>query len=331
MCTKFWLGEFRAFLVDFRLKMAINVIRIISRESPLAMWQAKYVREQLIAYHSGLQVTIIGITTQADKFLNQSLASMGGKGAFVKELEYSLLNGDADIAVHSMKDVPIDLPSGLCLPVIMQREDVSDAFVSRQYNSLDNLPSEKIVGTSSLRRQCQLMALRPDMKIKEIRGNLGTRLKKLDDGEFDALILASAGLSRLGLGEQINHVIPAKQILPAVGQGALGIETRENDERVLELVSVLNDNETNTCVSAERAVSSRLNGGCHAPIAAYAQISNDRLMIDAMVGKLDGSEIIRKSINGLKQEADQLGEQLGVELLESGAELILREALNAEH
>jgi hydroxymethylbilane synthase len=310
--------------------MTINVLRIISRESPLAMWQAEFVRDQLTTQHPGLEVIIIGITTQADKFLNQSLASMGGKGAFVKELEQSLLNGDADLAVHSMKDVPIELPGGLCLPVIMLRGDVSDAFVSIQFNALNMLPTGAVVGTSSLRRQCQLKALRPDVVIKDIRGNVGTRLKKLDNGEFDALILASAGLIRLGLGERINHSIPHEIIIPAVGQGALGIEIRDNDEAVLKLVSVLNDVDTQTCLSAERAVSKRLNGGCHAPIAAYAQLSDDRLIIESMVGRLDGSEIVKKSINGNKDDAIKLGENLGDELLECGAESILSEVMDAE-
>ena len=289
------------------------------------MWQAEHVRECLIKIYPDLEVRIIGITTQADKFLDKTLASMGGKGVFVKELEQALLDNTADIAVHSMKDVPIDIPEGLNLPVIMQREDARDAFVSNTYEQLESLPEGASVGTSSLRRRAQLKAERPDLDIQDIRGNVGTRLKKLDNGQYDALILAMAGLKRLQLTDRIKQGLDIDFLLPAVGQGALGIETREHDDEILQLIAPLGDAQTHRCLMAERAISKRLNGGCHAPIAAYADITDKQLFINALVGRVDGTEIIRASVSGPVEDAEQLGDRLGVQLIDMGADRILNE------
>ena len=303
--------------------MAQTRLRIVSRKSPLALWQAQYVQDQLQNGMPGLQVEIIGIKTRADMFLDKSLSVLGGKGAFVKELEQALLSGAADIAVHSMKDVTVDLPEGLSLPVIMQREDPRDAFVSNGFHDLGELPVNAVVGTSSLRRRCQLKAWRSDLRVEDIRGNVDTRLKKLDDGRFDAIILAAAGLMRLGLQDRITGIIPTEQMLPAIGQGAMGIEARAGDEEVLALIAALNDGRTHTCVTAERAFNKRLNGGCHAPVAAHARIENGRIHIEAVVGSLDGSELLQSSLSGNIEEAGALGERLGNEMLEKGAGRIL--------
>lgn len=298
-------------------------LRIISRESPLAMWQAEHVRERLIAIYPDLKIDIIGITTQADRFLDRSLASMGGKGVFVKELEQALLEGDADLAVHSMKDVTIDFPAGLSLPIILQREDARDVFVSNQFDTLDDIPEAARIGTSSLRRRCQLQAARPDLQILDIRGNVGTRLGKLDNGQYDALILAAAGVKRLGLQDRIKSYLSESESLPAVGQGALGLEIRDDDEEVLSLLQPLNHLQTHICVAAERALSKRLNGGCHAPLAAYGTIEAQRFSMSALVGRLDGSEIIRVFAEDEVEQAEATGDRLGKELLEKGAADIL--------
>ena len=291
------------------------------------MWQAEHVRDQLRSHHDNLDVEIMGVTTQADKFLNQSLSEMGGKGAFVKELEQALLDGSADIAVHSMKDVPIDLPRGLSILACLARETVLDAFVSNSHESFDDLPTGAVIGTSSLRRRSQIKALRPDLEVRDIRGNVGTRLDKLDRGDFDALVLASAGLIRLGLGNRIVQSIPVDQILPAVGQGALGIEARTTDERVKNIISILDDEYTRTCLEAERAVSRELNGGCHAPLAAHATLDNNSISITAMVGNLTGEVILKKSIEGNSSDATLLGGQLAGELLADGAGEIIKAAV----
>ena len=292
------------------------------------MWQAGHVRDRLLQQYPVLEVEIIGIKTRADRFLDASLASLGGKGVFVKELEQALLDGSADIAVHSMKDVTIDLPESLTLPVILEREDVRDCFIANNYQRLEELPSNARVGTSSLRRRCQLQAQRPDLEILDIRGNVGTRLQKLDAGEYDALILASAGIKRLGLEQRIREYIDTGVILPAVGQGAMGIETREDDPAVVEIVMSLNDKTTHQCVVAERALSRRLYGGCHVPVAGHAGIDNGVLSMTALVGRLDGSEIIRSTITGLPGEAASLGDELGRRLLDMGAGRILQELID---
>ena len=301
-------------------------VRIISRESPLAMWQARHVRDQLLTRYPALTIDIIGIHTEADRFLDRSLEQMGGKGAFVKELEQALLAGSADLAVHSMKDVTVDLPAPLALPVIMQREDPRDVLISNTCDSLEQLPSGARLGTSSLRRQCQLRAWRPDLKIIDIRGNVGTRLKKLDGGTYDALILAAAGVKRLGLQGRIKQYLDTGILLPAIGQGALGLETRADDHELIAMISVLQHEDTRACVTAERALNRKLNGGCHAPVAAFAELAGGVLNLRALVGRLDGSELLRVTVAGPVRQAEALGTTLGQQLLDRGAAEILRAA-----
>jgi hydroxymethylbilane synthase len=304
--------------------MRSSILRIVTRESPLALWQANYVREALCALHPHLDIEILGITTEADRLLDTSLESLGGKGAFVKELEQALLNGQADIAVHSMKDVSIELPQELALPVILKREDPRDVLVSNKYSCFSELPANARIGTSSLRRKCQLMAKHADFNILEIRGNIGTRLRKLDEGQYDALVLAAAGVKRLGLQDRIKEYFAPESLLPAVSQGALGIETRLDNADVLPLIKPLIDTETQLCVSAERALNRRLGGDCHVPIAAYAQIAGSQLTMLALVGRLDGSELIECSLQGPAIEAETIGDRLGQLLLDKGAGEILR-------
>jgi len=310
--------------------MANSTLRIVTRESPLAVWQAEHVMRSLQKIHPDLIVEIQGIKTVADRFLNRSLAAMGGKGVFVKELEQALLTGAADIAVHSMKDVTVDMPAGLSLPVIMQREDPRDVFISNGVASSDALSAGLKVGTSSLRRQCQLYAKYPQLSLLDIRGNVGTRLKKLDDGEYDALILAAAGIKRLGLTDRIKMYLDVKSILPAAGQGAMGIQAREADARVLELIQPLDHRETHLCVRAERALSRKLYGGCHLPVGAYAVITEGVLSMSAMAGRPDGSRIAKNSIEGSMHDPENLGDRLGDTLLQQGADEILREVLADE-
>ena len=302
-----------------------DTIRIATRKSPLAMWQAEHVADALRAAHPGLTVEIHGMSTQGDKILDTPLAKIGGKGLFVKELEARMLEGDADIAVHSMKDVPVELPEGLHLAVIMQREDPRDAFVSNNHASLDELPEGAVVGTSSLRRQCQLSDRRPDLQIKSLRGNVNTRLRKLDEGQYDAIILAAAGLIRLGFGERIRSSIDPSDSLPAIGQGAVGIECRSDDERVNALLAPLHHDDTASCVLAERAMNTRLEGGCQVPIGGHAILQHDQLWMRGLVGTVDGSEIVRADIRGPRDDADALGTALADELLEHGAREILKE------
>jgi hydroxymethylbilane synthase len=304
--------------------MTNSTLRIITRESPLAMWQAEFVRSHLSQLFPNINIIITGISTEADKFLDRSLEKLGGKGAFVKELETALLEGDADIAVHSMKDVVVDLPEGLTIPVILKRTHAGDSFISNIINSLDSLPAGSVVGTSSLRRQCQLMSYRPDILIKTIRGNVGTRLKKMDDFEYDALILATAGLHRLGLESRIQHEISSEIMMPAIGQGALGIEIRDGDANTYNYIKTLNDANTNQCVTAERMVNKCLNGGCHSPIAAHAIVDKERMTITALVGSADGKQIITCEVSGKAENAEQLGNKLGAMLLEKGADEILK-------
>jgi len=301
-----------------------NLLRIATRKSPLALWQAEHVRAELERLHPGLVVELVTFTTQGDKILDTPLARIGGKGLFVKELEVALLDGRADIAVHSMKDVPMEFPDGLGLVAIGEREDPRDAFVSNNFASLDALPAGAVVGTSSLRRQCQLRHHRPDLVIRDLRGNVNTRLAKLDAGEFDALILASAGLKRLGFHERIRMELPPEFSLPAVGQGALGIEARRGDERIAALVAPLNHPETSARVRAERAMNRRLQGGCQVPIAGYAELQGNELYLRALVGSVDGQEIITDEIRGLASEAEALGEMLAERLLAAGAGRILQ-------
>lgn len=300
-------------------------IRIGTRKSPLALWQAYYVRDGLQEAHPGIEVKIIKMSTEGDRILDTPLAKVGGKGLFVKELENGLLNGDVDIAVHSMKDVTVDLPEGLHIPVICEREDPTDAFVSNVFTDLDDLPPGARVGTSSLRRQCQLSMAYPDFEIISLRGNVNTRLKKLDDGEYDAIILASAGLKRLGFEERIRSAIPSNVSLPAVGQGAVGIECRVDDAETNAAIAPLDHAETHTRVTAERALNAKLEGGCQVPIAAHAEIADDTLYIRALVGKVDGSLIVRAAESGPLEQARQLGEAVADDLLSQGAGDILKE------
>lgn len=306
-----------------------ELLRIATRKSPLALWQAEHVRAELQRLHPGLVVELVTFTTQGDKILDTPLAKIGGKGLFVKELEVALLDGRADLAVHSMKDVPMEFPEGLGLVAIGEREDPRDAFVSSRYAGLDDLPAGAVVGTSSLRRQCQLRASRPDLVIRDLRGNVNTRLAKLDAGEYDALILASAGLKRLGFHDRIASEIPPERSLPAVGQGALGIEARLGDARVAALVAPLNHEPTAQRVRAERAMNRRLQGGCQVPIAGYAELEGDTLSLRALVGSVDGQEIIRDALQGPATAAEALGEALAERLLAAGAGRILAEVYGA--
>jgi hydroxymethylbilane synthase len=301
----------------------MNLVRIATRKSALALWQANFVKAQLEAAHPGLQVELVPMSTQGDKILDTPLAKIGGKGLFVKELETAMLEGRADIAVHSMKDVPVDFPEGLMLHTICRREDPRDAFVSNSYQQLADLPQGAVVGTSSLRRQCQIKAIRPDLAIKDLRGNVNTRLAKLDAGEFDAIILASAGLIRLGFENRIASFLEVGTSLPANGQGAVGIECRTADLAVQQLLAPLEHKETRICVLAERAMNRKLQGGCQVPIGAFAVLQQNELWLRGLVGQLDGSEILRSEIKGEAAQAEQLGAQLAEQLLALGADRIL--------
>jgi hydroxymethylbilane synthase len=300
-----------------------DTLKIATRKSPLAMWQAEHAAALLTRLHPDLRVEIVGMTTRGDKILDAPLAKVGGKGLFVKELEQGMLEGTADIAVHSMKDVPVDFPAGLHLAVIMDREDPLDAFVSNRYERLEDLPEGACIGTSSLRRQCQLAARRPDLRIEPLRGNVNTRLRKLDDGEYDAIILAAAGLKRLGFAERIRAQIPAADSLPAIGQGAIGIECRSDDARVHALIEPLHHAATAERVWAERAMNARLQGGCQVPIAGHAVHEGDDLYLRGLVGTPDGSRLLRAEGRAPAAEAEALGERIAEALLAQGADDIL--------
>lgn len=304
--------------------MQPDTLRIATRKSPLALWQAEHVAERLRLTHPGLRVELVGMVTRGDRILDSPLARIGGKGLFVKELEQGLLDGRADLAVHSMKDVPVSFPAGLGLPVILARGDPRDAFVSREYSHPDTLPASAQVGTSSLRRQCQLAARYPGWVIRSLRGNVNSRLAKLDAGEFDAIILAAAGLKRLGLDKRITAALEPEFSLPAIGQGAIGVECRLDDARTQELIAPLDDSATHTRVAAERALNARLQGGCQVPIAGHALLDGDRLWLRGLVGEPDGSRIVAGEIRGPAAEAETLGATLADELLERGAGAILR-------
>ncbi|TCB82099.1 hydroxymethylbilane synthase [Acinetobacter sp. ANC 4173] len=302
----------------------MKTLKIATRQSPLALWQAEFIRSCLEERNADLKVELVTFVTQGDKILDTPLAKIGGKGLFVKELEAALLDGRADLAVHSMKDVPMALPEGLSLAVICEREDPFDAFVSNHYANFNDLPQGAKVGTSSLRRKCQILKQRPDLEIIDLRGNVGTRLSKLDAGLYDAIILASAGLKRLGLSERIRHSLPASVSLPAVGQGALGLECREHDQQVLDLIQPLLHIETSACVRAERAFNAYLEGGCQVPIAGYATLHADQLHIEGRVGSVDGVTLLVAELRGPVVEAEQLGEALAQQLLELGAGELLQ-------
>lgn len=299
-------------------------IRIGTRKSPLALWQAEYVRDLLLAVDSELNIELVKLTTQGDKMLDTSLAKVGGKGLFIKELEQRLLDGSVDIAVHSLKDVTVDLPAGLELMCYCRREDPRDALVSNKYASLNELPANARVGTSSLRRQCQLRSRYPEFEIVSLRGNVNTRLAKLDEGEFDAIILAAAGLKRLGMTQRIRQLIDEDVLLPAVGQGVVCIEARSDDTELHALLRKLNDDATESCVAAERAVNRALQGGCQVPIAAYAEaMGKDQLMVRGLVGEPNGDTILTAVETGKIADAEALGEKVAQSLLAQGAKQIL--------
>ena len=303
----------------------MTTVRIATRKSALALWQAEYVKAQLEHFHQDITVELVPMTTKGDIILDTPLAKVGGKGLFVKELEVAMLEGRADIAVHSMKDVPVDFPEGLGLEVICPREDPRDAFVSNTYATLSDLPQGAIVGTSSLRRQCQLKAKRPDLDIRDLRGNVNTRLRKLDEGQYDAIILASAGLIRLAMNERIAQYIAPEDMLPANGQGAVGIECRLDDDTIKALLAPLECNATRSRVLTERALNKALEGGCQVPIASYSVISADgkEVHLRALVGAVDGSKIIASEITGPVEQGEVLGNTLAQELLSRGADKIL--------
>ena len=304
--------------------MSFRSIRIATRKSALALWQAEYVKAALEKAHPGIQVSLVPMVSRGDKLLDAPLAKIGGKGLFVKELETALLEDQADIAVHSMKDVPMDFPQGLGLFCICEREDPRDAFVSNAYASLEALPVGSVVGTSSLRRQTQLLARRPDLQINFLRGNVNTRLAKLDAGEYDAIILAAAGLIRLGFAERIRTSLSVEDSLPAGGQGAVGIECRSADSDIHALLAPLHDPATAVRVSAERAMNKHLNGGCQVPIACYAVLEGEQLWLRGLVGQPDGGLLLRAEQRAPAADAEQLGVQVAQALLQQGAAEILR-------
>ncbi len=298
-------------------------LRIATRSSPLALWQAEHVGARLEALHSHLKVSLVKMKTSGDKMLDAPLSKVGGKGLFVKELELGLLDGRADLAVHSLKDVPAHIPDGLELAIVMEREDPRDAFVSNRYENLAGMPAGTLVGTSSLRRQTQIRQRYPELRVDWLRGNVNTRLAKLDAGDFDAIILAVAGLKRLGFAERIKTAIEPEECLPAIGQGVLGIEIRSNDEQLRELIAPLAHAETTLMISAERALNETLSGGCQVPVAGYAVLEQDQLYLRGLVGQPDGSEILRAEIRGSASQAHDLGVQLAQQLLAQGADRIL--------
>lgn len=303
--------------------MANKKIRIATRKSPLAVWQAEFVQKKLVSAHPDLEVEIITMITKGDVILDVPLAKVGGKGLFVKELERALLDNRADIAVHSMKDVPTQFPLGLDLFAICQRGNPLDAFVSNRYKNINELPLQAIVGTSSYRRQCQLRAYRPDLNIRDLRGNVGSRLERLDNNEYDAIILACAGLERLNLTDRIRSALPTNLCLPAVGQGAVGVECRADDIQTQKLLKTIDDKETHIRVSAERAMNNHLNGSCQVPIGSYATLTGKKLTLQGLVGEPDGSKIIADEISGPPENAEILGKTLAQRLLDRGAKEIL--------
>jgi len=314
--------------------MKIKKISIGTRGSKLALWQAEWIKSELEKRYSYLEIELNRIKTTGDKILDVPLAKVGGKGLFVKEIEEALLRHEADIAVHSMKDVPTEFPEGLHLAVVCKREDPRDAFISQIQNAkfkiqkFKDLPSHAKIGTSSLRRSCQLLNIRPDLKIEQLRGNLDTRLRKLDEGQFDAVILATAGVKRLGLKNRLTEILPFKISLPAIGQGAIGIECRIDDEFIRNLIAPLNHPETSLCVKTERAFLKRLGGGCQVPIAAYAKLDKGRVKMDALVGSITGERLIKGHIEGLPVHVEHLGIKLAEDVLSRGAKEILDEVYN---
>ncbi|SFR82466.1 hydroxymethylbilane synthase [Marinobacter daqiaonensis] len=306
--------------------MAKRTLRIATRNSALALWQAEFIKAELERLHDNVEVELVGIKTQGDKILDVPLAKIGGKGLFVKELEEAMLAGRADLAVHSMKDVPMEFPENLGLVAICEREDPTDAFVSNDYENVDTLPHGAVVGTASMRRECQLRAYRPDLDIRTLRGNVNTRLAKLDAGEYQAIVLASSGLKRLGFHDRIRYTIPDSLSLPAVGQGALGIECRLDDHELIRLLEPLAHKDSSDRVKAERALNRRLEGGCQVPIAAYALLEDeDTLWLRGLVGAVNGEEILRVEGRCHRRDGEKLGRELAEDLLAMGADRILAE------
>ncbi len=308
-------------------------IRIATRKSPLAMWQAEHVAAALRRLEPGLEVELVGMVTQGDRILDSPLAKVGGKGLFVKELEQGMLEGRADLAVHSMKDVPMTLPEGLTLAAILTREDPRDAFVALRYDRPADLPAGAVVGTSSLRRAAQLRARFPDLQVADLRGNVNTRLRKLDEGHYEAIILAAAGLKRLGLGERITRLLDPVESLPAIGQGAIGIECRDEPGALRDLLGRLHDADTGVCVQAERAMNHALDGGCQVPIAGHAVLDErGEILLRGLVAEPDGSRVLRCEVSGPAADAEDLGRAAAVALLAQGAGDILRRlGLGGDH
>jgi hydroxymethylbilane synthase len=305
----------------------VRPLRIATRGSALALWQANHIRERLAQLH-GIDSELIRIRTSGDKFQGSSVAEVseqaGTKGIFIKELEDALLAGTADLAVHSMKDVPTENPAGLLFPTITKREDVRDCLISRNGAQFKDLASGARIGTSSLRRQAQVRHHRPDLQLLDLRGNVDTRLRKVAAGEFDAIVLAAAGMNRLGASDKITAILPPEIMLPAVGQGALGIETRADDRETLRFVAALDDLESHAAVTAERALLRELEGGCQIPLGAWARFENGELRLEACVFSADGKEFVRKELRGRAEEAEKLGVRLGQIMIETGADRILR-------
>lgn len=303
--------------------MSTRTIRIATRKSALALWQAEFVKSALLNAHPHIQVELVPMSTQGDKILDTPLAKIGGKGLFIKELEVAMTEERADIAVHSMKDVPVAFPEGFGLHAICERENPYDAFVSNHFDSLESLPQNAVVGTSSLRRQCQLRKVRPDLVIKDLRGNVNTRLAKLDAGDYDAIVLAAAGLIRLGMQQRIREEISAELSLPAVGQGAVGIECRNDDVELIALLAPLNHLETSIRVKAERALNAKLNGGCQVPIGSFATLDENSISLRGLVGSVDGQQMLYASAEDKLENAEKLGELVAEKLLAQGAGAIL--------
>ncbi len=306
----------------------LDKLIIATRESQLALWQAHHIRDRLMTLHPGLTVELLGMTTQGDQILDSPLSRIGGKGLFVKELEQAMLEGRAHLAVHSLKDVPMDLPQGFELAAFTQREDPRDAFVSNRFRSLAELPTGARVGTSSLRRQAQLRAAFPHLVVDTLRGNVNTRLRKLDEDQYEAIILASAGLKRLGFEARIAAILTPEESLPAVGQGALGIEIRAGEADIAALLAPLNDPETSACVRAERAMSRMLQGGCQAPIGGYAVVRNGHLHLRGFVSDLEGVRFYRAEAEAAQDEADALGKAVATALIGQGADRLLAEIIH---
>lgn len=302
--------------------MKTNLI-IGTRQSLLAIWQSNYIAGRLREEYPGCEVTLKKIVTKGDRILDVPLAKIGGKGLFTKEIEQELLDGTIDLAVHSLKDMPTVLPEGLCLTAITERASAGDAFVSNKYNCIEELPEGSVLGTSSLRRRAQLLARRPDLKIVDLRGNVDTRLKKLDEGQMDAIILAAAGLTRLGHADRIKEIIPQSYCLPAVGQGALAIECRTDNFKVRQMLDFLNDTATKQATDAERAFLGLLEGGCQVPIGVHAEVNEGHIAMEAVIASLDGSTVLRDTAEGNAADAVTLGRTLGQKMLDNGGREIL--------